>query len=60
MPRPGIIATTIRDTQSQALNVAIAISITMVSGQIVNAWSGVGAAPILTAATVSPMSEASG
>ena len=45
MPRPNMPASVVADTQSQALNVAIAVSITLASGNVVNVWSGVGPAP---------------
>jgi hypothetical protein len=44
MPRPGITQATITATQGQALNVAIAASITLADGSKVNVWSGVGPA----------------
>lgn len=45
MPRPNLPASVVSDTQCQALNVAIVVSITLASGNVVSVWSGVGPGP---------------
>jgi hypothetical protein len=45
MPRPNLPASVVSETQSQALNVALAVSITLATGNVVSVWSGVGPGP---------------
>lgn len=45
MPRPGLSSAVVSATQGQSVNVAIAVSIQLQSGAIVNVWSGVGPGP---------------
>lgn len=45
MPRPGLSSSTVTATQSQALNVALVVSMTMADGSNVSVWSGVGIGP---------------